>query len=100
MAALGLVFGQVYIKSFESGHEWIRVAILVAIALSSGGLVLTLKQNLILQNQSREIIASIYPGSGRLGFAKVGSNTFFRLMRVAWLALSLFTAVECWKLVN
>jgi hypothetical protein len=100
MAALGLVFGQVYIGTFAPGDEWIRVAILVVIALSSGGLVLTLKQNLSLQNQSREIITSIYRDSGRLGFAKVGSNTFFRLMRGAWLTLSLFTGVECWNLVD
>jgi len=68
--------------------------------LLSGGLVLTLKHNLILQNQSREIITSIYRETGRIGFAKVGSNTFYRLMWVAWLLLSFFAAVECWQLVD
>jgi len=100
MAAFGLGFGQVYNITFAPEHEWIRVAIHVAIALLSGGLVLTLKHNLILQNQSREIITSIYRETGRIGFAKVGSNTFYRLMWVAWLLLSFFAAVECWQLVD
>lgn len=99
MAALGLGFGQVYTRTFTPEHEWIRVAILVVIAFLSGGLVLTLKQNLTLQNQSHQIITSIYPNTGRLGFAKVGSDAFFHLMQAAWLLLTLFAAVECWKLV-
>ena len=72
----------------------------VVIGLSSGGLVATLKQNFILQNQSRITMMSILQKKRRLDFVKVGTAKFFRQMKAAWLPLSFVAAVGCWKHVS
>lgn len=101
VSLVGLVMSQIYRESFVPDPEWIRVVILVMFAAMSGGLVVTLKQNLVLQDHSRQIMQSISEATARFGFTRVGSNFLYRMMVLVWILLTVAAVIEtvlCLKL--
>ncbi len=101
VSLVGLVMSQLY-KQQPFDPKWIKVAILVMLASMSGLLVVTLKQNLLLQHNNRAIMESISRAedfeTGRFGFSIVGSNSFYRLTWLVWILLAVGATVECFRL--